>query len=62
MLTESGLAALFQTKDDVTQAQINNFMEMAKGMVGKIPGLLSVETGKAMEITKRFNQGYEWRA
>jgi hypothetical protein len=41
------------------QAQIDNFMEMAKGMVGKIPGLLSVETGKAMEITKQFNQGYE---
>lgn len=35
-------------------------METAKEMVAKIPGLLAVETGRAMEITKQFNQGYEW--
>lgn len=60
MLTDSPPAALFQTKDDAAQAQIDKFINMAKDMMGQIPGLLSVETGKAMEITKRFNQGYEW--
>jgi hypothetical protein len=59
-LTESLLIALFQTKDSTTQAQIDNFMEMAEEMLGKIPGLLSVKTGKAMDITKQFNKGYEW--
>ncbi|KIW95574.1 uncharacterized protein Z519_04159 [Cladophialophora bantiana CBS 173.52] len=35
-------------------------MATAKAMVGQIPGLLSVDAGKAMEITRSFNQGYEW--
>ncbi|KEF52955.1 uncharacterized protein A1O9_10861 [Exophiala aquamarina CBS 119918] len=60
MLTGGTLVALFQTKEGATQAQVDVFMKTAKAMAGQIPGLLAVETGKAIDITKQFNQGYEW--
>jgi hypothetical protein len=31
-----------------------------KAMQGRIPGLLMVKGGKAMDMLKQFNQGYEW--
>lgn len=42
------MLVLFQTKDGATQAQVDNFMKTAEAMAGQIPGLLSVETGKAI--------------
>ena len=60
ILMKSFLLALFQTKDGATQAQVDEFMKTAEAMMGQTPGLLSVKTGKAMDVTKQFNQGYEW--
>ncbi|KAL1955548.1 hypothetical protein VTO42DRAFT_8427 [Malbranchea cinnamomea] len=52
---------LFRFKQGVTQAQVDHFTLLAKGMVGKIPGLLELKTGPPLDITahraKGFNMG-----
>jgi len=49
---------LFRLKEGVTQEQLDTWAEVAKGMVGKIPGLISLEANKPLPISVPRAQGY----
>ncbi|KAJ5937830.1 Dimeric alpha-beta barrel [Penicillium verhagenii] len=52
---------LFRLKAGVTQSQIDTWAQTAKAMVGKIPGLVSLEANTPLPIcmprAKGFNMG-----
>ncbi|KAH8698388.1 stress responsive A/B barrel domain protein [Talaromyces proteolyticus] len=52
---------LFRLKPGVTQSQITNWAQIAKDMVGKIPGLVSLQANQPLPISvpraKGFNMG-----
>ncbi|EPS25764.1 hypothetical protein PDE_00700 [Penicillium oxalicum 114-2] len=50
---------LFRLKEGVTPAQLSAFSETAKGMVGKIPGLISLECGKPLPICLPRAHGFD---
>ncbi|KIW99600.1 uncharacterized protein Z518_11013 [Rhinocladiella mackenziei CBS 650.93] len=49
---------LFKLKPGVTPAQISNFTTMAKGMVGKIPGLLKLDANTPLLSTAHRGKGF----
>jgi hypothetical protein len=51
---------LFRLKPGVTKQQLEAFVSQAKGMVGKIPGLISLETGRALAQTLHRAKGYDF--
>ena len=48
---------MFQFKEGVTNAEIENCFSTMKAMIGKIPGLLEMEHG-AYDSTEGLNEGY----
>ncbi|OOQ82446.1 stress responsive A/B barrel domain protein [Penicillium brasilianum] len=50
---------LFRLKPGVTPAQLSVWTQMAKDMVGKIPGLVSMECGQPLPICLPRAQGYD---
>ncbi len=44
----------------MTQNDAVELTGAAKQMLDQIPGLLSIEVGSALEITKAHTQGYDW--
>jgi hypothetical protein len=48
---------MFQFKDGITAAQIDECFSELKGMIGRIPGLLSMEHGP-YESTEGLNDGF----
>ncbi|KAJ5728905.1 uncharacterized protein N7483_003413 [Penicillium malachiteum] len=50
---------LFRLKEGVTQGQLNSWTEAAKGMVGQIPGLVSLEANKPLPISVPRAQGFD---
>lgn len=36
------------------------FTESARNMLGQIPGLLAIEVGEALQVTKEHAHGYDW--
>lgn len=52
--------ALFKSKPNVAQSQIDQFLAIGKSLVGKIPGLLSVELGKGLNTAAPVSKGFDW--
>ncbi|KAJ5578116.1 uncharacterized protein N7459_007080 [Penicillium hispanicum] len=50
---------LFRLKQGVTQTQLQTWSQMCKGMVGKIPGLVSMQTGQPLPISIPRAQGFD---
>jgi hypothetical protein len=50
---------LFKLKQGVTPAQLSVWTQLAKGMVGKIPGLISMECGQPLPICLPRAQGFD---
>ncbi|KAJ6143757.1 hypothetical protein N7471_003210 [Penicillium samsonianum] len=50
---------LFRLKPGVTPAQIATWKETCQGMVGKIPGLLSLQSGPPLPISIPRAQGFD---
>ena len=50
---------LFRLKPGVTQAQLENWSQVAKGMVGKIPGLVSLQIGPPLPISLPRAKGFD---
>ncbi|MBC6999832.1 Dabb family protein [Cytophaga sp. FL35] len=48
---------MFQFKEEITQAQVDNCFAVMKDMVGKIPGLLKMEHGQ-YDSTEGMNDGF----
>ncbi len=52
--------ALFKSIDGVTQTEVDEFLDAAKHMEGKIPGLVSVEAGSGLNAAAPVAQGFDW--
>ncbi|KAK5049016.1 hypothetical protein LTR84_005438 [Exophiala bonariae] len=56
--------ALFKAKESTTADDGTTLVHAAKGMLGQIPGLVAVEVGPALELTKAstppYVHGYDW--
>jgi len=52
--------ALFKSKDGVTQGQIDQFLDLGRGLVGKIPGLLTVQLGNGLNTAAPVSKGFDW--
>ncbi|KAJ6022864.1 uncharacterized protein N7446_013217 [Penicillium canescens] len=50
---------LFRLKPGVTPAQIGAWREICQGMVGKIPGLLSIQSGPPLPISLPRAKGFD---
>ncbi|KAL1997407.1 hypothetical protein VTN49DRAFT_847 [Thermomyces lanuginosus] len=50
---------LFRLKEGVTQEQLAAWSAKAKAMVGKIPGLVSLETGPPLPISVPRAKGFD---
>ncbi|KEF55280.1 uncharacterized protein A1O9_08934, partial [Exophiala aquamarina CBS 119918] len=51
-------AVLFKVKPDVTSSQLNEWKSLAKGMVGKIPGLVKLEADTPLPSTAHRAMGF----
>ena len=49
---------LFKLKPEVTTAQVEEWNAAARGMVGKIPGLVKFDVGGPLPSTAHRGQGY----
>jgi hypothetical protein len=56
--------ALFKAKESMTADDGTTLVHSAKCMLGQIPGLVAVEVGPALEVTKGsappYAHGYDW--
>ncbi|OJJ49875.1 hypothetical protein ASPZODRAFT_128431 [Penicilliopsis zonata CBS 506.65] len=50
---------LFRLKPGVTPAQLSHWKETTQGMVGKIPGLVSLRAGPPLPISIPRAQGFD---
>ncbi|KAJ5771036.1 uncharacterized protein N7511_003087 [Penicillium nucicola] len=50
---------LFRLKPGVTSAQVAAWKEVCQGMVGKIPGLQSIQSGPPLPISIPRAQGFD---
>jgi Stress responsive A/B Barrel Domain len=51
---------LFRLKPGVTHQELETFVGLTKGLVGKIPGLISFETGRALAQTIHRAKGFDF--
>ncbi|KAK5679934.1 hypothetical protein LTS10_007882 [Elasticomyces elasticus] len=49
---------LFKLKPQVTATQVSEWADMAKNMVGKIPGLIKLEANTPLPATASRGNGY----
>ncbi|KAJ5904092.1 Dimeric alpha-beta barrel [Penicillium tannophilum] len=50
---------LFRLKEGITPAQVETWAQVAKGMVGKIPGLVSLEANTPLPISLPRSKGFD---
>ncbi|KAI5480570.1 hypothetical protein MNV49_000266 [Pseudohyphozyma bogoriensis] len=53
------IEVLFKPKASATPAQLQSFIDFARGMVGQIPGLVSIRVGRNLPITVPRAKGYD---
>lgn len=49
---------LLKLKPEVTKEQADEFVQLAKAMVGKVPGLIRLDGAPPLAITAHRSQGY----
>ena len=58
--TDSRLTiALFKAKPTTSSKELDQFLQAGKLMLGKVPGLLAIEFGKALEMFKAYGNGFD---
>ncbi|KKK23275.1 stress responsive A/B barrel domain protein [Aspergillus rambellii] len=50
---------LFHLKQGVTPAQLETWSQLAQGMVGNVPGLVSLKTGQPLPICVPRARGFD---
>lgn len=62
--TDQKSTALFKAKESMAVDDRTTLIEAAKRMLTQIPGLLAIEVGPALELTKvsapPYAHGYDW--
>lgn len=53
------LTALFKLKPDADPAEVHHWQRLAHEMVGKVPGLMSLQAGPPIEFTAPMAKGFD---